>query len=173
MLKWSPANTQGEADQGHRLVYDYHGRPSLLHRSRWAAKHCAYYVLVREYTHHSMVSAGCFQHSMSVSSIAVLPAASHDLSVYGHDARRCSAGKALLHSFRRDYCAGFTARGMVYFQSAGWFGYYGYPNDARPWQNKQLWDWSGCCSMDVQKNRFFGLVAALFGYTVRPETTCR
>ncbi|CAK0737138.1 hypothetical protein CVIRNUC_000861 [Coccomyxa viridis] len=61
--------------------------------------------------------------------------------------------------------AGFTARGMVYFQSAGWFGYYGYPNDARPWQNKQLWDWSGCCSMDVQKNRFFGLVAALFGYT--------
>ena len=55
---------------------------------------------------------------------------------------------------------------MTYYQSVGWFGYAGYPNSARPWQTKQLWDWSGCCSMDVQKNRFFGLVSALFGYTV-------
>jgi hypothetical protein len=54
----------------------------------------------------------------------------------------------------------------------GWFGYYGYPNSARPWQNKQLWDWSRCCSMDVTNNKFFGLVSALFGYTVshQPQT---
>jgi hypothetical protein len=62
--------------------------------------------------------------------------------------------------------AGLTARGFTYFQFAGWFGYYGYPNSARPWQNRQLWDWSGCCSMDVTVNKFFGLVSALFGYTV-------
>lgn len=61
--------------------------------------------------------------------------------------------------------AGLTARGITYFQFVGWFGYYGYPNSARPWQNKQLWDWSGCCSMDVVKNKFFGLISALFGYT--------
>jgi len=59
-----------------------------------------------------------------------------------------------------------TARAFTAFQSVGWFGYAGYPDSARPWQNKQLWDWSHCCSMDVQQNRFFGLVAALFGYTV-------
>ena len=93
--------------------------------------------------------------------------------MYSCDTRRCSIGTLSGSIFLADCFAGFTARGMVYFQSAGWFGYYGYPNEARPWQNKQLWDWSGCCSMDVQKNRFFGLVAALFGYTVRPETTCR
>ena len=61
-----------------------------------------------------------------------------------------------------------TARAFTSFQSEGWFGYAGYPDSARPWQNKQLWDWSHCCSMDVQQNRFFGLIAALFGYTVRP-----
>ncbi len=59
-----------------------------------------------------------------------------------------------------------TARGITYFQFVGWFGYYGYPDSARPWQNKQLWDWSNCCNMDVTKNKFFGLIAALFGYTV-------
>ena len=63
---------------------------------------------------------------------------------------------------------GMTARAFTSFQSVGWFGYAGYPDSARPWQNKQLWDWSRCCSMDVQQNRFFGLVGALFGYTVRP-----
>lgn len=67
---------------------------------------------------------------------------------------------------------GLTARGFTYFQFAGWFGYYGYPNSARPWQNKQLWDWSRCCNMDVTYNKFFGLVSALFGYTVshQPQT---
>ena len=60
-----------------------------------------------------------------------------------------------------------SARAFTLFQSVGWFGYAGYPDSARPWQNKQLWDWSHCCSMDVQQNRFFGLVSALFGYTVR------
>ena len=64
--------------------------------------------------------------------------------------------------------AGMSARAFTLFQSVGWFGYAGYPNSVRPWQNKQLWDWSHCCSMDVQRNRFFGLIAALFGYTVRP-----
>lgn len=62
--------------------------------------------------------------------------------------------------------AGLTARAFNFFQMAGWFGYYGYPNSARPWQNKQLWDWSHCCSQDVNQNRFFGLISALFGYTV-------
>ena len=105
---------------------------------------------------------------MSDRDVALLAAASHHLTVYGRE-----QGGAVLSKSLSNCRAGFTARGMVYFQSAGWFGYYGYPNDARPWQNKQLWDWSGCCSMDVQKNRFFGLVAALFGYTVRPGPTCR
>ena len=68
-----------------------------------------------------------------------------------------------------------SARAFTLFQSVGWFGYAGYPNSARPWQNKQLWDWSHCCSADVQQNRFFGLIAALFGYTVRargPGSAC-
>ncbi len=71
--------------------------------------------------------------------------------------------------------AGMSARAFTLFQSVGWFGYAGYPNSARPWQNKQLWDWSHCCSADVQQNRFFGLIAALFGYTVRargPGSAC-
>ena len=64
-------------------------------------------------------------------------------------------------------CTGLTARGITAFQSAGWFGYYGYPASAQPWQNRTLWDWSRCCSSDVTKNKFFGLLGALFGYTVR------
>ena len=39
--------------------------------------------------------------------------------------------------------------------------------EARPWQTQQLWDWSPCCSADITKNFFFGLIATLFGYTVR------
>ena len=63
--------------------------------------------------------------------------------------------------------AGLTAHGFTSLQSAGWFGYYGYPASAQPWQNRVLWDWSRCCSSDVTRNRFFGLMGALFGYTVR------
>ena len=37
---------------------------------------------------------------------------------------------------------------------------------ARPWQTQQLWDWSSCCSGDITKNFFFGLISTLFGYTV-------
>lgn len=68
--------------------------------------------------------------------------------------------------------AGMSARAFSLFQSVGWFGYAGYPNSARPWQNKQLWDWSHCCSADVQQNRFFGLIGALFGYTVCARKPC-
>ncbi len=62
--------------------------------------------------------------------------------------------------------AGMSARAFSLFQSVGWFGYAGYPNSARPWQNKQLWDWSHCCSAwTCSSNRFFGLIGALCSAT--------
>ena len=63
-------------------------------------------------------------------------------------------------------CSGLTARSMSAFQAAGWFGYAGYPPSAVPWQNRPLWDWTRCCS--TANNKFFALLGALFGYTVRP-----
>ena len=62
--------------------------------------------------------------------------------------------------------AGLTGRAIVSFQTIGWFGYYGQPTSAQPWQNQQLWDWSACCSEDISKNVFFGILYAIFGYTV-------
>ena len=52
------------------------------------------------------------------------------------------------------------------FQSVNWWGYAQLPMSARPWQTQQLWDWSSCCSGDITKNFFFGLISTLFGYTV-------
>ena len=52
------------------------------------------------------------------------------------------------------------------FQSVNWWGYAQLPMTARPWQTQQLWDWSSCCSADITKNFFFGLISTLFGYTV-------
>lgn len=61
--------------------------------------------------------------------------------------------------------AGMTARTVLYWQTVNWFGYFGYPMSARPWQNKQLWDWSACCSDQITRNGFFGILGAVFGYT--------
>ncbi|KAK9810489.1 hypothetical protein WJX72_011512 [[Myrmecia] bisecta] len=59
--------------------------------------------------------------------------------------------------------AGLTASALNAWQSIGWYGTW-IPVGARPWQNEILWDWSGCCSSDINQNRFFGLVNAIFGY---------
>lgn len=61
--------------------------------------------------------------------------------------------------------AGLTAHAIVQFQSVNWFGYAQLPLSARPWQTQQIWDWSSCCSSDINKNFFFGLIGTLFGYT--------
>ena len=63
---------------------------------------------------------------------------------------------------------GLVAHSMEAFQASGWFGYTGQPTSAQPWCNRQLWDWSHCCSTDINQNKFFGLVGALFGYEVCP-----
>ena len=65
------------------------------------------------------------------------------------------------------YVAGLTARTILYWQTVNWFGYFGYPMSERPWQNKQIWDWSACCSDQITQNGFFGILGAVFGYTVR------
>ncbi|KAK9803784.1 hypothetical protein WJX73_007360 [Symbiochloris irregularis] len=61
--------------------------------------------------------------------------------------------------------AGLTAHAIVQFQSVNWFGYAQLPLSARPWQVQQIWDWSSCCSAQINKNFFFGLLGTLFGYT--------
>ena len=63
--------------------------------------------------------------------------------------------------------AGLFSRAVTYWQQLGWFGYFGLPESDRPWQNQFLWDKSGCCSQDINKNGFFGILSALLGYTVR------
>ena len=55
---------------------------------------------------------------------------------------------------------------MSSWQSIGWFGTF-YPTSERPWWNQPVWDTCGCCSDDINSNRFFGLMNALFGYQVR------
>ena len=59
-----------------------------------------------------------------------------------------------------------TARTVNYWQTVNWFGYFGYPMSERPWQNKQLWDWTACCSDQITQNGFFGILGAVFGYNV-------
>ena len=66
------------------------------------------------------------------------------------------------------------------FESIGWFGYFGFPESARPWQNQLLWDKSGSCSIDINQSWICGILYAIFGYQVISESnrdivfrTCR
>lgn len=58
---------------------------------------------------------------------------------------------------------------MQAWQDIGWFGVR-YPVYDAPWWNVPVWDTSGCCSSDITSNKFFGLMNALFGYSVRRPT---
>jgi hypothetical protein len=42
-----------------------------------------------------------------------------------------------------------------------------FPSTMRPWWNQPVWDTCGCCNDNIQYNKFFGLVNAIFGYQVR------
>jgi len=64
-------------------------------------------------------------------------------------------------------CAGLVGRSFVGFESVGWFGYYGFPTSARPWQNQTLWNWSQKCNSNIQTNWYCGILYAIFGYQVR------
>ncbi len=61
--------------------------------------------------------------------------------------------------------AGLVARAMQAWQDIGWFGVR-YPVYDAPWWNVPVWDSSSCCSSDIGNNKFFGLMNALFGYSV-------
>ena len=63
-------------------------------------------------------------------------------------------------------CAGLVGRSFVGFESVGWFGYYGFPTSARPWQNQTLWNWSQKCNSNIQTNWYCGILYAIFGYQV-------
>lgn len=60
--------------------------------------------------------------------------------------------------------AGLVGRSFVGFESVGWFGYYGFPTSARPWQNQTLWNWSQKCNSNIQTNWYCGILYAIFGY---------
>ncbi|KAA6417637.1 MAG: iron permease FTR1 [Trebouxia sp. A1-2] len=60
--------------------------------------------------------------------------------------------------------AGLVGRSFVGFESVGWFGYYGFPTSARPWQNQTLWNWSQKCNSNIQTNWECGILYAIFGY---------
>lgn len=62
--------------------------------------------------------------------------------------------------------AGLVGRSFVGFESVGWFGYYGFPTSARPWQNQTLWNWSQKCNSNIQTNWYCGILYAIFGYQV-------
>ena len=62
--------------------------------------------------------------------------------------------------------AGLVARAMQAWQDIGWFGTR-YPVYDAPWWNVPVWDTSGCCASDISRNKFFGLMNALFGYSAR------
>ncbi|KAA6416631.1 MAG: high-affinity iron permease, partial [Trebouxia sp. A1-2] len=57
-----------------------------------------------------------------------------------------------------------VGRSFVGFESVGWFGYYGFPTSARPWQNQTLWNWSQKCNSNIQTNWECGILYAIFGY---------
>lgn len=57
-------------------------------------------------------------------------------------------------------------RAIVSFQSVGWFGYNDFPESARPWQNKVLYDWSARCPINIQDNWACGILSAIIGYQV-------
>jgi hypothetical protein len=75
---------------------------------------------------------------------------------------RASSGAAEARAAR----AGLVSRAMQAWQDIGWFGVR-YPVYDAPWWNVPVWDTSGCCSSDIAANKFFGLMNALFGYSVR------
>lgn len=60
--------------------------------------------------------------------------------------------------------AGLVGKAFMAFESIGWFGYFGFPESARPWQNQLLWDKSGSCSIDINKKWICGILYAIFGY---------
>ena len=60
------------------------------------------------------------------------------------------------------------------FESIGWFGYFGFPESARPWQNQLLWDKSSSCSIDINQSWICGILYAIFGYQVTNQNqTCK
>lgn len=63
--------------------------------------------------------------------------------------------------------AGLVGRAMYAFESVGWFGYFGFPTSARPWQNQILYDWSARCPINIQDNWACGILYAIIGYQVR------
>jgi hypothetical protein len=116
------------------MVYDHHEHPSLLHWSR----HVHYLAHVAFRKVFGFIASCLMLFLYERWWLQILCISQHP----------CQAGPCNDASAPASF-AGFTARGMTYYQSVGWFGYAGYPNSARPWQTKQLWDWSGCCSMDL------------------------
>lgn len=60
--------------------------------------------------------------------------------------------------------AGLVGRSFIGFESVGWFGYFGFPTSARPWQNQILWNWSAKCNSNIQTNWECGILYAIFGY---------
>ena len=63
--------------------------------------------------------------------------------------------------------AGLVGRAMYAFESVGWFGYFGFPTSARPWQNQILYDWSARCPINIQDNWACGILYAIIGYQVK------
>lgn len=63
--------------------------------------------------------------------------------------------------------AGLVSTGVSAWQSIGWWGTM-FPSTMRPWWNQPVWDTCGCCSDNIQNNKFFGLVNAIFGYQCQP-----
>ena len=63
-------------------------------------------------------------------------------------------------------CAGLVGKAFMAFESIGWFGYFGFPESARPWQNQLLWDKSSSCSIDINQSWICGILYAIFGYQV-------
>ncbi|KAL3155144.1 hypothetical protein ABBQ38_011200 [Trebouxia sp. C0009 RCD-2024] len=59
--------------------------------------------------------------------------------------------------------AGLVGKAFMAFESIGWFGYFGFPESARPWQNQLLWD-AKRCSIDINQSWICGILYAIFGY---------
>ena len=68
-------------------------------------------------------------------------------------------------------CAGLVGKAFMAFESIGWFGYFGFPESARPWQNQLLWDKSSSCSIDINQSWICGILYAIFGYQVFAESS--
>ena len=69
------------------------------------------------------------------------------------------------HDIRSGH-VGLVGRSFIGFESVGWFGYFGFPTSARPWQNQILWNWSAKCNSNIQINWECGILYAIFGYQV-------